>query len=203
MLKYSTGDRRLHVSKGRFLICCNFQRNCFHIRINDGMCSNHSGGIQRRVSCHLLCAAHQCNLYGDERVVSFIGIRQFDFTYDVTTSGHLPALKFLIGRLSDRGVEVSSIDELRPEFDPGVPRSVRVGRRGAPRPQQSHQFYAPSWTPRRPCSAGNCPRNWRNCPSCGPCSTTARATASPARWPACSSRKSQATRLQSGRPHCR
>ena len=46
---------------------------------------------------------------------------EFSGMYDVATSGHRPALKFLIDRLNERGVEISSIYELRREFDPRWP----------------------------------------------------------------------------------
>ena len=46
---------------------------------------------------------------------------EFSGMYDSETLGHRPALKFLIDRLSARGVAVSSIYELRQSFDPTWP----------------------------------------------------------------------------------
>ena len=46
---------------------------------------------------------------------------EFSGMYDVVASSHRPALKFLIERLNARGVEISSIYELRRSFDPSWP----------------------------------------------------------------------------------
>ena len=122
--------------------------------------------------------------------------------YDVATSGHRPPLNFLIDHLNDRGAEISSINEFLREIDPERP-GVSEWVDEVPLLQQSHQFNCAIVEPQAIVLGGVLPRIWQKCSSCEPRTTTAGATGFPDGWPVCSSRKSQAMHLQSGRPRYR